>query len=956
MEHAADAEPRHVDLADLLHDLQHDVADAAAADLGAGAGAAPLVDAAPAREIDLEQFVGLRGDLSNVMANVLTVIRYNFFWMVICLLVPLWIGSTLLHLASISPRELSLQMVLHCRYLVGLLQGQVIDVHSAYQVLVQHPDFSSLQNVTVAQLNDTVASAVANATNELGPVFLNQTSWYNSTFALLSAPCLSSFFAAFFSNFSSLFVPFRFRLSPIMVSKLSQLPPLLDNSSWTANITRDLLSFVGVPLTPHALPNISSSVYSGVSQVSFGLFTIKIDMGELIGLYTQPLFQLGVVVMLGYSIMVMGGISVCLALVVLHASRRRPRDQRAFALPPVLMPDPLMGHLERMAHSAQLLLAYVAMGFKTMLVVLLELWVFPLLFGAMLDFLLLDYRRSASFFRAPLAGMFLHWAIGLFFMVYVAFIFSLLKKNLRVEILNRFFRFHDDPLNVVVVEMIRMPLTQHLHHSCNVFLFYFAFAYLGLHVPTKIAMRFPAVFLPFHARFQREEAPSLHTDIFVFHFVIPFVISRFNVPHYCDVLVKLWFKHVTPALGLSHLLLHPPAHPDAPAPLPQQEPVVLAPAVPIAAPANAASLAVEPSSTVTVLHRVGSPRGNNELSAHFPSAMTSSSWAFESPREHESESESEEEKADEPPSLRIRSPMAEVEASESRSYAGAPSPRMHIENLPSTSTTAGGLPCAIDSHVDCVRRSSSCSEQHVHAPLAAAAHNNMAESEQKGASPMNTSGGEELAQPNTPRRGGEGPRRLHLIAEVEVVDQVVPLPPTREPLRAVAEPDGDGRHVGHYRLRVFLLIVLAWITHMVLVIVATVMPLAAGRTVLMSVSSAHPVAAKLSRLTQNDLYSYVIGSGLFYLASNACMRVAAFVIRHTVPETMTFFVSHVVLVSLVFFVTLLRVLVLKRPSYYFFFFLFFCVWAPSCCRQQSFRLLDSFTWRYFRSCLVYWRT
>ncbi|KAH9589911.1 E3 ubiquitin-protein ligase march6 [Schistosoma haematobium] len=139
---------------------------------------------------------------------------------------------------------------------------------------------------------------------------------------------------------------------------------------------------------------------------------------------------------------------------------------------------------------------------KVALVSLMELGIFPILSGLWIDACALSLfnatltQRASVFHYAPVAFTFIHWAIGMLYIFYMASLLVLGRSVLRPGVL-RFIYHFNDPDYKPIQDMILQPLPLYIQRLIATYSVWGILIVLMLWLPTEVIRHFFPKFLPF---------------------------------------------------------------------------------------------------------------------------------------------------------------------------------------------------------------------------------------------------------------------------------------------------------------------------------------------------------------------------------------------------------------------------------------------------------------------------
>lgn len=196
---------------------------------------------------------------------------------------------------------------------------------------------------------------------------------------------------------------------------------------------------------------------------------------------------------------------------------------------------------------------------KVILIISIEMLVFPLYCGILLDlaFLPLFQHESAATrwafaVRSPYLFCFVHWFVGTCYMFHFALFVGMCRKILRKGVL-WFIRDPDDPTFHPVRDVLERNITTQLRKIAFSALVYGALVILCLGgVIWSIGRLFRGIF-PIHW-VSTEPILEFPLDLFLYMFVTPLLIRQLEVSKVVSTMYSWWLRHCARALRLSHFL------------------------------------------------------------------------------------------------------------------------------------------------------------------------------------------------------------------------------------------------------------------------------------------------------------------------------------------------------------------------------------------------------------------
>ncbi|ETS76792.1 hypothetical protein PFICI_12179 [Pestalotiopsis fici W106-1] len=196
---------------------------------------------------------------------------------------------------------------------------------------------------------------------------------------------------------------------------------------------------------------------------------------------------------------------------------------------------------------------------KVILIISIEMLVFPLYCGLLLDFALLPLFESTSFrsrllftYNYPLTSMFVHWFVGTGYMFHFALFVSMCRKIMRKGVLY-FIRDPDDPEFHPVRDVLERNVTTQLRK-----ILFSAFVYGALVVVCLggvvwgLSLTIPSV-LPIHYS-SNEPVLEFPIDLLFYNFLMPLAVKFFKPSDGLHVMYTWWFRRCARTLNLTWFL------------------------------------------------------------------------------------------------------------------------------------------------------------------------------------------------------------------------------------------------------------------------------------------------------------------------------------------------------------------------------------------------------------------
>ncbi|KAJ8303370.1 hypothetical protein KUTeg_019766 [Tegillarca granosa] len=210
-------------------------------------------------------------------------------------------------------------------------------------------------------------------------------------------------------------------------------------------------------------------------------------------------------------------------------------------------------------------LCYVVV--KVMLLVVIEIGVFPLICGWWLDICSLSMfdatlkDRKNSFHLAPGTSMFIHWLVGMVYVFYFASFILLLREVLRPGVL-WFLRNLNDPEFNPIQEMIHLPVYRHARRFMASVIIFGSTVLLMLWLPVRVIRKIFTGFLPYHVQLSSDAPVSeLSLELLLLQVVLPALLEQGHTRKWLKGMIRGWTVAVAWLLNLrSYLLGDVPLH------------------------------------------------------------------------------------------------------------------------------------------------------------------------------------------------------------------------------------------------------------------------------------------------------------------------------------------------------------------------------------------------------------
>ena len=196
---------------------------------------------------------------------------------------------------------------------------------------------------------------------------------------------------------------------------------------------------------------------------------------------------------------------------------------------------------------------------KVILIISIEMIVFPLYCGLLLDLALLPLFENRSLvsrmeftFRSPATSLFVHWFIGTCYMFHFALFVSMCRKIMRSGVLY-FIRDPDDPTFHPVRDVLERNVTTQLRKIAFSAMVYGALVVACLGgVVWGLSYAIPPVF-PIHWS-SNEPVLEFPVDLLFYNFLMPVAIKFFRPSSGLNRMYGWWFRKCARMLRLSEFL------------------------------------------------------------------------------------------------------------------------------------------------------------------------------------------------------------------------------------------------------------------------------------------------------------------------------------------------------------------------------------------------------------------
>lgn len=196
---------------------------------------------------------------------------------------------------------------------------------------------------------------------------------------------------------------------------------------------------------------------------------------------------------------------------------------------------------------------------KVILIISIEMLVFPLYCGLLLDFALLPVFEEATFMsrilftiNSPLTSVFVHWFVGTCYMFHFALFVSMCRKIMRNGVLY-FIRDPDDPTFHPVRDVLERNVYTQLRKITFSALVYGALVIVCLGgVVWGLSFAFKGV-LPIHWS-SNEPVLEFPIDLLFYNFVMPLTVRLFKPSDALHAMYSWWFRRCARMLRLTWFL------------------------------------------------------------------------------------------------------------------------------------------------------------------------------------------------------------------------------------------------------------------------------------------------------------------------------------------------------------------------------------------------------------------
>jgi E3 ubiquitin-protein ligase MARCH6 len=196
---------------------------------------------------------------------------------------------------------------------------------------------------------------------------------------------------------------------------------------------------------------------------------------------------------------------------------------------------------------------------KVILIISIEMLVFPLYCGMLLDAALLPLFENTTLksrvlftVNFPVTSIFVHWFIGTGYMFHFALFVSMCRKIMRKGVLY-FIRDPDDPEFHPVRDVLERSVTTQLRKILFSAFVYGALVIICLGgVVWGLSLSLPSV-LPIHYS-SNEPVLEFPIDLLFYNFLMPFAVRFFKPSHGLHAMYTWWFRRCARALRITWFL------------------------------------------------------------------------------------------------------------------------------------------------------------------------------------------------------------------------------------------------------------------------------------------------------------------------------------------------------------------------------------------------------------------
>ncbi|KAK5098482.1 hypothetical protein LTR70_002694 [Exophiala xenobiotica] len=195
---------------------------------------------------------------------------------------------------------------------------------------------------------------------------------------------------------------------------------------------------------------------------------------------------------------------------------------------------------------------------KVIVIIGIEMIVFPLYCGMMLDIALLPLFEGASiisrirfFAMAPFTALFIHWFIGTCYMFHFALFVSMCRKVMRKGVLY-FIRDPDDPSFHPVRDVLERPVVTQLGKIAFSAFVYGSLLVICLGGVVSGLSRIGDILPVYWGTL--DPSMTIPGDIIFYNFMLPFILRKIDFPSKISSIFGWWFRASAAGLRLSDFL------------------------------------------------------------------------------------------------------------------------------------------------------------------------------------------------------------------------------------------------------------------------------------------------------------------------------------------------------------------------------------------------------------------
>jgi len=198
--------------------------------------------------------------------------------------------------------------------------------------------------------------------------------------------------------------------------------------------------------------------------------------------------------------------------------------------------------------------------FKVILIIGIEMIVFPLYCGFLLDVALMPLFEGVGFqsrlafvMNAPITAVFVHWFVGTCYMFHFALFVAMCRKIMRRGVLY-FIRDPDDPTFHPVRDVLERPIAIQLSKIAFSGLVYGGLVILCLGGIVWVVSRVEGIF-PIHWT-SNEPILEFPIDLLFYNFLLPILIRSVEPSKKLNAMYEWWFRKCARWLRLSNFLFN----------------------------------------------------------------------------------------------------------------------------------------------------------------------------------------------------------------------------------------------------------------------------------------------------------------------------------------------------------------------------------------------------------------